>query len=557
VNNDDDVLLLPPLKFYSTSTVTILLLTATAAIMKVSATSVLNGVIGDYLVSTNNELATPMLLLRRPGQPVECTKLVQELKAKSENAHICILIHGLVSDEHAWTFTHEDHQVDYGSLLERHHCDTTCLYLRYNTGLHISTNGNRLCEILQALVTQISASSPNIQITLLCHSMGGLVARSATQYALRSDASTDNDNWIRATKRIIFLGTPHQGSYWECAGNILTCALDHVPITKGAAKLAKLRSHGIQDLRYGYTLEEDWNATTSTTDQQEQQDASTWSAWMQNTKQPHQEQLLEWVQYHAVTGTIMSDPQHPISLLLGDGLVSKASAEGRSAQPGYTLNFTSTREFPGIHHNRLQCCWEVYVQVKEWMANDTTTTTAVESVPADEYWTSLPCRATTSCVLYNDKNEPECTDSGFVLLETDNVNDADARSITMMDTMTCSHGAKCPVCPTKLGSFARARGATALVQGAVDAGVTAVEQVQTQVTDNVYNAIVYCTPPVVAPLVQGVHGIHIGIVSSIYLSVRRVNYGVGETVKFGFRAMDSIESISFRMSRYLGYCDRR
>ena len=79
--------------------------------------------------------------------------------------------------------------------------------------------------------------------------MGGLVIRSATQYALRHDA-----NWIYSTNRIIFLGTPHQGSYWECAGNILTCALDFVHYTKPVAKMAKIRSQGIKDLRYGYLL---------------------------------------------------------------------------------------------------------------------------------------------------------------------------------------------------------------------------------------------------------------------------------------------------------------
>ncbi|CAB9500280.1 PGAP1 family [Seminavis robusta] len=516
----------------------------------VSATSVLNGVIGDYLDATQNELATPMMLLRHPDQPVNCSELLGELQQKRQSQQqstplpISVLVHGLVCDEHSWaldkgSYTNKNEsgsnfsmattgvQVDYGSLLERDCPDMTALYLRYNTGLHISTNGKRLSEILEALVLQISPSVP-VQITLICHSMGGLLARSATQYALRHDAS-----WIRATTRIIFLGTPHQGSYWECAGQLVTCALDYVPLTatRTVSKLAKLRSQGIQDLRYGYTLEEDWK-------EEEQGSSSTWSSWSQNSKQPGQEQLLDWVSYHAVTGTVMSDPEHPLNHLLGDGLVSKASAEGRSAQPGYTLSFSSKREFPGIHHNALQKSWEVYEQLREWIV--TPSTTEEEEDPQDRGsppkldWTKVPCNSTTVQVVYNDQDEIECTDNGFVILN----GKVDKKNKDEVD---------------RIGTFARCRGVTALVQDAVDAGVSTVEHVQTNVTNEVYQAVTYVTPSFATPVVRGVNKVHNGIVSSIYSTVKYVNYGTGETVKCAFQTLDSVESLTWRMSRYLGY----
>lgn len=332
----------------------------------VSAKSVLNGVIGDYLVATDNELATPMMLMRRPNEPLNTCELARELQQKlfqssQSRLPIFILIHGLVSDEHCWGFmSSEDDRVDYGSLLERDIPNSASLYLRYNTGLHVSTNGKQLSQLLEDLMKSL----PQVDISFICHSMGGLVARSSTQYALRQ-AST----WIYSTSRILFLATPHQGTYWERAGNMVDCALDSLHYsTRIVTRFTKLRSQGIKDLRYGYTLEEDWKISAGSVEGSEQQqqqpvEATNPDVWrgLTNTRQVGQEQLLDWVSYHTVTGTVMSDPQHPISLLLGDGLVSKTSAQGKSIEPGHTLVFESTKEFPGITHNALPCssttCW--------------------------------------------------------------------------------------------------------------------------------------------------------------------------------------------------------
>jgi len=56
----------------------------------------------------------------------------------------------------------------------------TPLYLRYNSGLHISQNGRALAALLDRLIEQ----HPGIdRLTLVGHSMGALIARSAGHYA--------------------------------------------------------------------------------------------------------------------------------------------------------------------------------------------------------------------------------------------------------------------------------------------------------------------------------------------------------------------------------------
>ena len=58
----------------------------------------------------------------------------------------------------------------------------TSVFVRYNTGRHISVNGRELSELLDALVRAWPREVE--QIALVGHSMGGLVARSACFSAL-------------------------------------------------------------------------------------------------------------------------------------------------------------------------------------------------------------------------------------------------------------------------------------------------------------------------------------------------------------------------------------
>jgi len=296
---------------------------------------ILNGIVGDYLDETGNELATEMTLYQENGLPVQ---------SFSTSKTMCVLVHGLVDDESVWL----KDDVKYGESL-RKDLEIVPLYLRYNSGLHVSINGQKLNNLLISLST---FGSPSREIVFLCHSMGGLVVRSACSYGLDQNAA-----WTKRVRDVIFLGTPHQGSYWEKAGNILTNSLHFItrPYMKLAAQVGNLRSDGIKDLRYGYVRDEDWN---NCYDQ---------DALLNNTKT--KSTLLNWTSYHVVTGTVTKNPNNFLSLLFGDALVHKLSAQGHSEVDHHHLPFSDEDfcEFPGIRHQKLTSEIAVYEKIKEWL----------------------------------------------------------------------------------------------------------------------------------------------------------------------------------------------
>ena len=203
--------------------------------------SALNGVLGDHLEATDNPLQISMQLMHK-GHAVsalEAAALINEHAGES-----LFLVHGLCMNDEQWL--HEGH--DHGEALAKSH-NQLCFYLRYNTGRSVQDNGKGLSEIMD----QITAALPNPKvINFLCHSMGGLVCRSAIHQAFgRHDAETASAQWLENINNVIFLGTPHQGATLEKAGNILDYLLTISPYSAPLAKLTRTRSQGIQDLQHG------------------------------------------------------------------------------------------------------------------------------------------------------------------------------------------------------------------------------------------------------------------------------------------------------------------
>src|SRR5205823_7106966 len=88
---------------------------------------------------------------------------------------VLVLIHGLCMNDLQWQRDGHDH----GAVLARE-LGFTPVYLSYNSGLHISTNGRELSAQLQALLD--AWPCPVQRLVLVGHSMGGLLARSALHY---------------------------------------------------------------------------------------------------------------------------------------------------------------------------------------------------------------------------------------------------------------------------------------------------------------------------------------------------------------------------------------
>lgn len=441
-----------------------------------TARAILNGVVGDYLEETKNNLSIDMAFYRG-GKPVD---LIERLIAEEQPCpRVCILVHGLTDDESTWSYgeQQDDHgdNDDYGQSLQRDFGDIAPFYLRYNTGLHVSTNGRHLNRLLSSFWH--SYPCPIEEVIFLCHSMGGLVVRSACLLA-----STNQCPWVKRVSRIFFLGTPHHGSFWEKAGNVVSNALGIVPrpYMRLAANVADLRSSGIKDLRFGYVTDQDWEGHDP-------------DAFLNNTKK--RADLLPWVRHYIITGTVTKNPRHVASFVIGDALVRKASAEGRSHVEEHDLSVPPDHihEFPGIRHMQLSSDPRVYLQIKHWMEQHC-------SVQVPPEW------------------EEKDTDTPNAVYDESNM------------TEIIQH-------PCLLGKWAKYHGVATLVHAAVDHGVTAVEGVQHELTDEVYTVLSSTITPL-APAIRSVQTVHEACVGSVYRIIRGVNDLIGTGAKLVCDRMD-------------------
>ena len=134
----------------------------------------LNGVLGDYLATSGNALAIP-IRLRRDGVPLPVGRHALAAAIPQPSEKLVVLVHGLCLNDLQWDRQGHDH----GKALARD-LGYTPVYLHYNTGLHISTNGRAFAELMDALVAEWPVRLQGLAI--VAHSMGGLVARSACYY---------------------------------------------------------------------------------------------------------------------------------------------------------------------------------------------------------------------------------------------------------------------------------------------------------------------------------------------------------------------------------------
>ena len=300
----------------------------------------LNGVLGDYLADTGNPLAVRMQF-RRDGMrlPLERDALATAIPACS--GKLVVLVHGLCLNDLQWNRRGHDH----GAALARD-LGWTPVYLDYNTGLHISTNGARLADALEMLVRQWPV--PLVDIAILAHSMGGLVARSACHYGAESGHA-----WLRRLRALVFLGTPQHGAPMERGGNGIDALLGLSPYSAPFARLGKIRSAGITDLRYGNLVHEDWRGR----DRFARGDRRRFVP------------LPEGVRCYAIAATIAKDSRLPDRRLPGDGLVPVASALGEHAKPELALNIPASRKWiaRGCGHLDLMGSAAVYRRIRQWL----------------------------------------------------------------------------------------------------------------------------------------------------------------------------------------------
>lgn len=300
----------------------------------------LNGVLGDKLQTGNNPLATPMGLYRVQGQSSTALDVSKPLTVDTATGRVLVLVHGLCMNELQWNLADAP---GHAEVLAQQ-CGYTPVYVRYNTGLHTSENGRTLSAMLEQLVQHWPV--PVTELTLLTHSMGGLVARSAVQ--------SSQTHWRAVLKNLVFLGTPHQGAPLEKAGNWVDAVLGSTPYSKPFARLAQLRSAGITDLRYGHVQDVDWQGHDRFHRKPDGR-----------TPLP----LPEGVACYTVAATL-APKRSPVSeRVLGDGLVPLPSALGQHEDAKRALHFAkdSTWIAYRTHHMQLLHSEAVTAQLLRWL----------------------------------------------------------------------------------------------------------------------------------------------------------------------------------------------
>lgn len=316
---------------------------------KIRTLGVLNGVIGDALGKKKNLLAIQMGFYKE----FKLLALTKKTLSKIHGTHsgkICILAHGSCGTEQDWVFVHNS-SINYGSLLQFDK-GYAPFFVRYNSGLHISTNGKLLSDLLEKLVRCYPTKIDHI--ILIGHSMGGLVFRSACHYG-----KIKKCKWVTLVKKIFYLGSPHLGTHLEKLGNLTTSILKQIPnpITKIIATIGNWRSAGIKDLRHGYVTDEDWQKHNTDN-----------LFHIHKNKTP----LLASADHYMICSTISKNADSKMGRLFGDGLVHPASGTGRGFFESNRIHFSKdhTKIFAGISHHKLQRNQRVYEQIKSWLEID-------------------------------------------------------------------------------------------------------------------------------------------------------------------------------------------
>jgi hypothetical protein len=300
----------------------------------------LNGVLGDALEARRNPLAIEMRL-RRGGLPLELEREALRQAFPEAGGRVVVLVHGSCLNDRQWTRLGHDH----GAALARD-LGLTPVYLHYNSGLHVSTNGRALAELLERLVAGWPA--PLEELIIVAHSMGGLVSRSACHAAERA-----GHRWRGSLGRLVCLGSPHHGAPLERGGHWVDLLLDVSRYSAPLARLGKIRSAGVTDMRFGNVLDEHWEGRDR-------------FGLEGDLRSPLE--LPAGVRCYAVAAT--RTPRQAGGRCASDGLVPVDSALGRHPKPELTLAFPAAHQWIGfgMGHLDLLSRPEVYATLRAWLA---------------------------------------------------------------------------------------------------------------------------------------------------------------------------------------------
>ena len=303
----------------------------------------LNGLVGDRLERSGSDLHQPTSV-RVNGEPVALDMGSLSAAFPDATARLVVFLHGLMGNEFYWDWGGAHPGDTYGARLAS---DLGCtpIYLRYNTGLHVSENGLSVAALLEELVQEWPVEVQ--EVALVGHSMGGLIARSACH-----QGSESGHRWTGRVRHMVSLGTPHLGAPLERGAHVAAEALHALPETRMLGAFLRRRSAGIRDLRHGSLVDEDWR----------DRDPNALRA-----AACKEVPLLQGATHFFVSATVTRSPHHPLGRLLGDILVLTPSATGRGRTRRIPFQAEHGHHVSPAHHLALLNHPEVYQRLREWL----------------------------------------------------------------------------------------------------------------------------------------------------------------------------------------------
>ncbi|HET7689618.1 MAG TPA: alpha/beta hydrolase [Nocardioidaceae bacterium] len=280
-----------------------------------SVQSAIAGVIGDRLRDEDHPMHFEMAVRMR-GEDVSADRAALTAAYPRATGRVAVFLHGLCETEAVFNFRAEEHPT-YAQTLGAD--GWTPVFVRFNSGLSIRENGAALASLLQSVLEAWPV--PVDRMTLVGHSMGGLVARAATGIGGALD-------WPARVTDIVCLGTPHLGAPLAMQAMHGGRLLKVLPESAAFGRIIDHRSLGIRDLESVLDLP---NAD-------------------------HVRYRLVSAQMKGVAG-----------VLLGDLLVRRGSAYGRS-RTSELFPRAEVVHLPDTHHFGLLNHPDVHDKLKEWLA---------------------------------------------------------------------------------------------------------------------------------------------------------------------------------------------
>ena len=266
---------------------------------------IINGLHGDSMAEKGHPALVNMSF-RYQYRDIKIEQLKDFYNFSNKKGKFVVLVHGLMNDDSIWHSEPNDLLQRMGSFLEKQD-NANILYIRYNTGRHISENGRDFSLLLQNLFDTYKSGLN--ELIIIAHSMGGLVTRSAGYFAEKLGL-----DWISVLKKVFLVGVPNDGSYLARIAHMTQYFFRKLDLTENdkIARLFDIRSNGIKDLSFGFLVDEDWKGQNYET---------------QKSKKAKKVYPIPDVEYYLIGASVSENKEKKkIFTFFGDGLVEKESA---------------------------------------------------------------------------------------------------------------------------------------------------------------------------------------------------------------------------------------